>query len=104
SSGQHYVTMASGGDGKLGIAIFTAGSSEKKIVFVDKGRHVVAAQWSPLGDSILFSLAGCGKSRFKGFSYKTESPNIVLCAVQTLSSRRCSATCPRSNGFPPTIL
>ena len=49
-------------------------------------------------------LAGCGKSRFEGFSYKTKPHKIVLCAVQTLSSRRCSATCPRSNGFPRTIL
>ena len=44
------------------------------------------------------------KSRFEGFTYKTESPKIVLCAVQTLSNRRCSVTCPRSNGFPRTIL
>jgi hypothetical protein len=49
-------------------------------------------------------LAGCGKSRSRGWSYKTQSSTIVLCAAQTLSSRRCSATCLRSSGFRRGIL
>jgi Tol biopolymer transport system component len=99
-SGQRYVSMSVSG-GKFAVTVFTADTHERTIVFQDKDRSVVAAQWSPLGDSILFSLGGF--TSFRSFDPRRDPLNggaQVAMVKPDGSGFRELTSGANNNGFP----
>jgi TolB protein len=88
------------------IAVAAAGSDEFRVIFQDKTRNVLAPQWSPRGDQIIFGV-GVFNGFFNGFNGLFLKPGdraeggaqIAVIAPDGTGFRELTAG-PNNSGFP----
>jgi TolB protein len=85
-----------------GLAILETSTHKSKTIFQDKERNVVAAQWSPRGDSILFGLGAFKAVNFQGdFSAGRVDGGAQVFAIKPDGSGLREVTSgTNNNGFP----
>jgi TolB protein len=61
-SGDRFVTNSRPSANPFGASLFvtTAGTGRSEVIYQEKSRNVLAAQWSPRGDKIIFSIGAFG--------------------------------------------
>jgi Tol biopolymer transport system component len=107
-TGDRFVTIAAGGADHLGsgIQVVSTGGDNATLVYQDKTRNVLGPQWSPRGDSIIFSI-GIFDAFFNGFHGQfLKSEDRVDGGAQIAminadgSGYRALTKGPNNNGFP----
>src|SRR5262245_36490575 len=89
-----------------GVAIAAAGSDTFTVIYHDEARNVLAPQWSPSGDTIIFGI-GIFNAFFNGFHGQFLKPGdraeggAQIAVIRPDGSRfREVTTGPNNNGFP----
>jgi Tol biopolymer transport system component len=106
--GDRFVAIAGGGANNLGtgITIAPAGGDKAELIYQDKTRNVLGPQWSPRGDSIIFSI-GIFNAFFNGFhglflkpEDRAEGGAQIAMINADGSGYRELTKGPNNNGFP----
>jgi TolB protein len=106
--GDRFVAIAGGGANNLGtgITIAPAGGDKAELIYQDKTRNVLGPQWSPRGDSIIFSI-GIFNAFFNGFhglflkpEDRAEGGAQIAMINADGSGFRELTKGPNNNGFP----
>jgi Tol biopolymer transport system component len=89
-----------------GVAVATPGSDASTVIYQDKTRNVLAPQWSPSGDRIIFGV-GVFNAFFNGFngvfvkqSDRAEGGAQIAVVNPDGTGFREVTTGPNNNGFP----
>ena len=109
-SGDRFVTVArapgTSGVVGAGIAVAAAGAEKMNIIYQDPTRNVLGPQWSPSGDTIIFSI-GVFNAFFNGFhgqflkpGDRAEGGAQIAVVRPDGSGFREVTTGPNNNGFP----
>jgi Tol biopolymer transport system component len=109
-AGDRFVTIARppGTTGVLGtgVAVAVPGSEKSDVIYQDKARNVLAPQWSPSGDTIIFGI-GIFNAFFNGFhgqflkpGDRAEGGAQIAVIRPDGSGFREVTTGPNNNGFP----
>ena len=108
ATGDRFVTIGGGGPGPLGggILIASPGGDKADLIYADKTRNVLGPQFTPRGDSIIFSI-GVFNAFFNGFHglfLKPEDRAEGGAQIATIhldgSGYRELTKGPNNNGFP----
>jgi Tol biopolymer transport system component len=65
-SGDRFAFVGRGQNGKAGVAVSAAGSETSRVIYSDTTRNILAPQWSPSGEQIIFGI-GSFEAFFNGF-------------------------------------
>ncbi len=109
-AGDRFVTIGrpSGTVGVVGagVAVAASGAEKADIIYQDKARNVLAPQWSPTGDTIIFGI-GVFNAFFNGFhglflkaDDRAEGGAQIAVIHPDGSGFREVTTGPNNNGFP----
>jgi Tol biopolymer transport system component len=109
-AGDRFVTIARppGTTGVLGtgVAVAVPGAEKSDVIYQDKARNVLAPQWSPSGDTIIFGI-GVFNAFFNGFhgqflkpGDRAEGGAQIAVIHPDGSGFREVTTGPNNNGFP----
>src|SRR5262249_24480237 len=108
ATGDRFVTIGGGGPGPLGsgIQIGSPGGGKTDLIYADKTRNILGPQFTPRGDSIIFSI-GVFNAFFNGFHGLFLKPEdraeggAQIAMVNTDGSGYRELTSgPNNNGFP----